>query len=283
MYGSVPGVPVGARFRTRASLYASGVHRDVGRHICGGSSHRLGAESVVIEARDEYPVDLGNVVYLIGAGPLDRSGKVSGDQEFTGANSRLVRNVASGQPVRAIRVIDGEYEYSGLWIVEDAFTRMSRTGYRLCTFRIRSENGDAIEEEVDAARSMGTEAVARRITTHYRLVRNSAVPERVKALYDYSCQICGIRIETSFGPYSEGAHLVPLGGVAAGPDATENLLCLCPNHHVMLDHGAIYLTDDWIVRDRHGHPLGQLTIHPSHQLDVKYARRHRALMGFEIR
>lgn len=273
---------MGARFSTRTALYASGVHRDVRRHICGGNSTRLGAESVVIEAHDEYPVDLGSVVYLLGVGPQDRSGRISGDQQFTGANRRLGRNVMTGQPVRVVRVVEGEYEYAGLWIVEDSFTRVSSTGYQLCVFRVRQQDSAASDEELHGWSGADADEAERRISTHYRLVRNSALPERVKTLYDHACQVCGIRIETLIGYYSEGAHLVPLGNGAAGADAVENLLCLCPNHHVMLDHGAIYLTDDWVIKDRQGRVLGSLTIHPSHQLDARNARRHRMLMGFEV-
>jgi putative restriction endonuclease len=39
-----------------------------------------------------------------------------------------------------------------------------------------------------------------------------------------------------------------LGKGHDGKDAIDNLLCLCPNDHVRLDKGAIYIDEDFIVR-----------------------------------
>lgn len=36
-------------------------------------------------------------------------------------------------------------------------------------------------------------------------------------------------------------HIKPLGGEHNGPDVRENILCVCPNHHALLDYGAIKL------------------------------------------
>ncbi|MCX5892441.1 MAG: HNH endonuclease, partial [Deltaproteobacteria bacterium] len=36
-------------------------------------------------------------------------------------------------------------------------------------------------------------------------------------------------------------HIKPLGSPHDGPDVRENILCVCPNHHVMLDYGVIEL------------------------------------------
>jgi putative restriction endonuclease len=99
-------------------------------------------------------------------------------------------------------------------------------------------------------------------------------------MYDFRCQICDVRLETAAGPYAEGAHLVPLGGGQQGVDHVSNVLCLCPNHHVLLDHGAIAFSDTWEVIDRTGLVVGQLTVDPLHLLDVAYARHHRKLFGF---
>jgi predicted restriction endonuclease len=32
---------------------------------------------------------------------------------------------------------------------------------------------------------------------------------------------------------------MPLGSPHSGPDVRENILCVCPNDHVLLDYGAI--------------------------------------------
>ena len=66
----------------------------------------------------------------------------------------------------------------------------------------------------------------------------------VKTLHDHQCQVCGVRLEPPAGPYAEGAHVRPLGSPHEGPDTAGNILCLCPNHHVLLDLGAFSITDD---------------------------------------
>jgi putative restriction endonuclease len=44
------------------------------------------------------------------------------------------------------------------------------------------------------------------------------------------------------------AHIRPLGAPHNGPDVKENIIiCLCPNHHVLFDSGAITLADDLLV------------------------------------
>jgi len=96
---------------------------------------------------------------------------------------------------------------------------------------------------------------------------------RVKEIYDYTCQVCGTRLETPAGPYAEGAHIKPLGTPHNGPDIEANILCLCPNHHVLFDDGAIALTDDFGLLGIPGEP--QLVLRHEIFLDfVSYHREH---------
>lgn len=276
-YGEIYGVPQGATFRSRRSLYDSGIHRDVNRAICGSSSSPNGAESVLFGVRSPEDIDLGELIYFAGEGKKDHRGLPLADQEFIGLNSLLERNIESRQPVRLVRAIDHGFSYNGMYYVEDAIFRPTSRGFRVCQFRLRGQQPSIPEltaqEEIVTANN-------RVLSTHYRLLRNSKVPEEVKRLYKYRCQVCNTRIDTLAGPYSEGAHIVPLGGGANGPDIRENVLSLCPNHHVMLDHGSIFLSDDWAVKDRDGRIIAQLAIHPEHGLQSDFARRHRELMGF---
>ena len=274
-YGPIHGVPVGAGFRNRTELYAARVHRDIQRGICGGTDRKQGAESVVLSGGYEDDLDLGQIVYFTGIGRRNKQNRLLADQEFTNLNQSLAVNVDTGQPVRLSRYVQGQYEYAGMYAVEDAFLRTGASGFLICQYRLRALSpgpGDGIYVRPFEVRRV--------LTTHYRLVRDAGVPARVKALYDQHCQICGIRITLVAGAYSEGAHIVPLGGGADGPDTDANVLCLCPNHHVMLDHGALYLTDDWAVLDRDRNEIGQLTRHADHHLDPIFAKRHRELMGF---
>ncbi len=76
--------------------------------------------------------------------------------------------------------------------------------------------------------------------------------------------------------YSEGAHIQALGGLHEGPDFEENVLCLCPNCHVLFDAGAIIIQDDFSIT-RNGKPVEPLHREPGHEVDVKYIAYHRNL------
>jgi len=40
---------------------------------------------------------------------------------------------------------------------------------------------------------------------------------------------------------AEVVGMEPLGTPHNGPDVYENIVCVCPNHHVLLDYGVIPL------------------------------------------
>lgn len=84
----------------------------------------------------------------------------------------------------------------------------------------------------------------RRPVTTNRVLRDNEVAAAVKRLHDYCCQVCGIRLETPEGWYAQCAHIRPLGAPHDGPDRLDNVLCLCPNHHVLFDAGAFSIAGD---------------------------------------
>jgi hypothetical protein len=89
------------------------------------------------------------------------------------------------------------------------------------------------------------EAPARATVTTSRIIRDTVISMRVKALHKYRCQICGHTISLSDGSkYAEAHHIRPVGSPHSGPDVAENVLCLCPNHHAELDYGARSLALD---------------------------------------
>ncbi|WP_082557025.1 YDG/SRA domain-containing protein [Modestobacter sp. Leaf380] len=276
--GLVYGVLPGATFTNRRALHQAGVHRDIRRGICGSGLPGQGVESVLLSGGYEDDEDLGDLLFYTGQGGRV-AGKQVADQLMQGVNASLALNVDSGQPVRLVRSTAHGFRYDGLYGVEDAWVAPGLSGYLICRYRLRSRTPLAEVIDGRANRESATGEVKRRQTTLYRLVRDGALPDQVKALYDYRCQICSMRIETAAGPYAEGAHLQALGGGDPGPDALANLLCLCPNHHVQLDHGGLYIAADWTVRDARGLALGQLTVHPDHPLDPAFARAHRQLFG----
>lgn len=119
--------------------------------------------------------------------------------------------------------------------------------------------------------SAGTQSPARSEATIQRIVRDTSVTIQVKKMYAFKCQVCGVAILTRNGLYAEGAHIRPLGAPHNGPDGPENVLCLCPNHHVMLDRGSLTINDDLTLN---GAP-GKLELDARHSIDIGHLRYHR--------
>jgi putative restriction endonuclease len=95
-------------------------------------------------------------------------------------------------------------------------------------------------------------------------------------MHDYTCQVCGERIEIAAGAYAEGAHIRPLGRPHDGPDVLANILCLCPNDHVRFEFGAILIEDNLTLRDRAtGTAIGTLRTVTGHRLDSSQLAYHR--------
>lgn len=76
----------------------------------------------------------------------------------------------------------------------------------------------------------------------YRVLRDTPLARKIKVLHADRCQLCGNAVQiTPIKTYSEAHHIIPLGSPHNGPDTPENILVLCPNHHVLCDYGAIQL------------------------------------------
>jgi hypothetical protein len=114
----------------------------------------------------------------------------------------------------------------------------------------------------DGNKGTGEKGTKRVDTLISRIVRNTKKSQNVKNLYSHSCQVCGIQLNTSNGPYAEGAHVIPLGRPHNGPDEESNILCLCPNHHVLLDSLSFSVSEngELIGFD------GNLTINSNHKI-----------------
>lgn len=91
-----------------------------------------------------------------------------------------------------------------------------------------------------------------------RILRDTNLARRVKLLHQFQCQLCGYSIVLPDGSrYAETHHIRPLGDPHSGHDVIENILCLCPNHHVELDYGVRPLASE----DLHvvpGHSIGEI-------------------------
>ncbi len=102
--------------------------------------------------------------------------------------------------------------------------------------------------------------------TTYRVLRDTKIARDVKELYDFCCQICGRSgLKLKDGKlYAEVHHIKPLGKPHFGLDVYENVLCVCPNCHVLVDYGAIRLD------------ISKFKILPGHEIEQKYVNYHNA-------
>jgi putative restriction endonuclease len=279
VFGHVPGYPEGSLFRDRAELRESGVHAPIQAGISGSQTE--GAESIVLSGGYEDDADYGDVLVYTGQGGRDQvTGQQIHDQPFSRGNRALALSKQNGLPVRVIRGSrhDSEYSppsgysYDGLYAVEEFWHEPGRAGFEVWRFRLvkipdNTGVGQEIREEPAEYAVPGRQEM--RVS---RIVRDSARAKKVKALYDHRCQMCGTRLECPAGPYSEAAHIRPLGTPHDGPDTVDNILCLCPNHHVLFDNGAIYIADDLSLNGEGGN---RLVVHKNHRIDHRHLAYHR--------
>ena len=289
VFGSIAGIEPGYEFANRMELWGAGIHRQTQ----AGISARLGggAESIVLSGGYEDDEDLGAVIIYTGRGGRSaESTQQVADQTLTGANLELVRNEQLGLPLRVTRKVTtgytSFYRYAGLYRVARHWAENGKSGHRVWRFRLELLPEEVAEEtSVSIATDLAIEfsqlnirepepnygAVPRREATTLRIVRDTAVTRRLKELYEYRCQVCNIRLEGAAGPYAEAAHIRPLGAPHHGPDTLGNVLCLCPNHHVLFDLSAFTIADDGQLL---GLP-GKLKTHKQHSIGLAFLAFHR--------
>lgn len=298
-FGHIPGFAEGAVFADRHRLSQSGVHAPPQAGISGGQDE--GADSVVLTGGAyEDDVDCGDEVIYTGHGGRDsETGQQVADQSLTLGNLALARNWVNGLPVRLIRGVPATtghalrkraYRYDGLFRVADCWQEPGRSGHLVWRFQLvklpperESPPPAAVashiaEEQPPSDADLAGEGmlVPRRVeTVTVRIVRDTTQSRRLKRLYDFTCQMCGARLEGIAGPYAEAAHVRLVGRPHDGPDTPENLLCLCPNHHALFDFGGVGVADDFTLI---GQP-GRLNVHRRHQLDGAHLRHHRERFG----
>jgi putative restriction endonuclease len=282
-FGEVPGHPPGTAYASYDEMIAAGVHRQHNVGMVGGA--RNGTESIVLNGGYIDDRDLGSEVVYTGFGGRDARGRQVADQQWVGANAGMRVNVAHGLPVRVIRGWKGEegfspvsgYRYDGVYSVEEAWQERGTDGFMICRFRLVMADS-APGPTRPAVPAPPVRMVA---STVLRRIRDTAMTARIKATYHYTCQVCGDRLTLPGGvAYAEGAHIRPLGIPHDGEDVEGNVLCLCPNDHLLLDRGAIYMTDDLDVVDATSRTVrGRLRLAPGHDIDVESVRYHRSIFG----
>ena len=273
---------IGTTYPTRKSLYDAGIHGEIMRGIWMRDGV---AVSIVMSGGYEDDEDHGGTIVYTGDGGRDiDSRKQVADQELTARNRGLAAAMDCGAPIRVTRgsklkspfAPAAGYRYDGLYRVEDRDLRRGRSGFLVWVFSLVK----VVDQELAASSTTvqlpgGTMTPQRRSSRVERVIRSSALSDAIKKLYDYRCQVCDIRLEKVTGGYAEGAHIRPVGQLHKGPDIPSNLLCLCPNHHVLFDDGAIWIDDNLTVFQRGKGPIGPLNVNEAHKIDLEQLRYHR--------
>lgn len=275
--GKVLGYAEGALFANRREAFNAGVHRQIQAGIAGHEAS--GAESIVVSGGYEDDEDSGDTIVYTGQGGNDpNTRKQIADQELRRGNLALAKSCTEGLPVRVIRGAGGDphhspttgFRYDGLYYVQDFWQDTGKSGYRIWRFRLVREPDEPISPP-----QLAVSPMARREVFVQRLVRNTTTVSHVKSLYNHSCQICELQIETPIGPYAEGTHIRPMGRPHDGPDVAENILCLCPNDHVRFIYGELVIEDNLCIVDRSGRIVGTLRVAPGHSIGQEFLKYHR--------
>lgn len=284
VFGHRPDHPPGTHYPSRRALYDASVHRHLQAGIAGPQS--AGADSVVLSGGYEDDEDHGDWIVYTGQGGRDAvTGQQVRDQTFNRGNKALAKSCVDGRPVRVIRGAGSlsrwapanGYRYDGLYRVAQYWKERSRSGPLVWRFRLDARPGETVLTPASPKGSVAGPFLPftwpRRVQqTTARIVRDTEQTRQIKKRYGYRCQVCHERLETRAGPYAEAAHIRPLGAPHHGPDVPGNVLCLCPNHHVLFDHGAFSVRDDHTLMGR----SGSLLVQPGHTLDPDVLHYHRS-------
>ena len=271
MFGEIEGVTEGQIFESRRELHDANVHNGLMRGI-----GKQGA-SIVLSGGYVDDEDLGDEIIYTGQGGRDpNTGLQVRDQTLTKGNKFLEENYRLGNPIRVIRGSQHNspyspasgYIYSGLYRIESVSSPTGAHGFLIYRFKLNKiSEGESFIQPPPQGQQQPNRAQV--ITS--RVIRNSAIGNHVKEMYDYTCQVSGVRLEAPNGPYAEACHIKPVGKPHNGPDDISNVLCLSPNIHVLFDLGAIAINDDLTLI---GHE-GSVNIIDGHNVDLEALKYHR--------
>jgi len=241
-----------------------------------------GGESIVLSGGYVDDVDAGDIIIYTGEGGRDlNTGRQIADQALTRGNLKLVNHCKEGNPIRvcrgqsldSIHAPKSGYRYDGLFRIDSCWTERGTDGFIVWRYRLVKIQKAELEDVITVQAPPGNEAPQRTQVYTSRVIRNSSVGDYVKRLYGHTCQISGEQLQTPFGPYAEACHIQPVGEPHNGPDVPGNVLCLSPNMHVLLDLGAISISDDLKLIGMNAN----LKILPQHEIlndCIRYHREH---------
>lgn len=286
IFGTIDGIPEDHIFNDRREMMPSSFHRNWAAGIDGNGTE--GVAAIVLSGGYEDDEDNGDEIIYTGAGGNDsNTGKQVEDQTWQNkGNAGLRVSMDKGLPVRVVRGSKHKsnyspkegYQYAGLYSVVDAWEEIGKSGYKICRFRLEYSGQNERRKTPEEIELNNVKKPAQRKEgTVLRIVRDTKIARDVKELYNYKCQVCRTTIPTLSGQYAEGAHIKPLGKPHDGDDSLDNLICLCPNHHVMFDKGSFSINDDLALI---GVVAGTLILHQKHHLNKTNLQYHRKTHGY---
>ena len=273
-FGEIQGYPEGSVFNSRMQIKNAGLHK---YHIAGISRVlNVGCDCIVLNGGYVDDRDYGDEILYTGEGGRpEGSPRQTFDQTLTKGNLDLSKNRNNGLPVRVIRGSNhfekdfaplSGYRFDGLYYVEDYYPDIGEDGFRIWRYKLVKE----INTELPPLREEAEPAPRAQRTTN-QIQRDPNIPQRLKEQYDFTCQVCDVRLEANGVPYAVGAHIKGLGSPHNGPDLKENMLILCPNDHYLFDAYAFSINDDYSLIGKDG----RLTTRPRHNIGLEYIRYHR--------
>ena len=276
-------IPEGTTFESRMELKEAGLHKYPVHGISDDKDSGC-AFSVVVAGGYIDDEDLGDEIIYTGEGGRNEKGQHVKDQVLSTGNKALITSENQGTPVRVIRKKDPKniyapnenYRYDGLYIVDHHMYIIGREGFRIYRFRllkIKETSSYQVPIKINKSLPEGNETPQVKEGITYRRIRDTKLSKEIKRLYDYYCQVCGTRIETEGGYYAEAAHIKALGKPHNGPDTPDNIICLCPNHHVMFDKNVFSIAEDFSLVGIKGY----LDVKSEHKLNREFLSYHRNL------
>jgi putative restriction endonuclease len=277
IFGEIEGVTVGTEFASRAELAAAGIHKPTQAGISGSTVE--GADSIVVSGGYEDDEDYGDYIIYGGQAGNDPNTKHQiADAGLSRGNLALVVSYNKGLPVRVTRGLGSKqrtYRYDGLYLVERWWADRGKTGFKIYRFALRKIGDKPISTPAGELPLPSSNQEPDRVVSYTtRIVRDTLAAEAVKEAHHHVCQACSILIERPGGAYAQSAHIRPLGRPHNGPDSPDNILCLCPNCHVLFDGWAFAIEDDGTLT---GALDGSLHEVEGHELNREYLAYHRQL------
>lgn len=272
-FGHIEGYTEGAIFNSRAEIKAANLHN---RTVHGISRIKnIGCDCIVLNGGYKDDEDNGNVIIYTGEG-----GKKEGKKEheshqlFERGNLDLSFNKDSKEPIRVIRGSKFKeskyspksgYRYDGLYYLEDFWPDETDNNFRIWRYRLVKKDG--VDPPI---RSESTKTSRSKVTINL-IDRDHTIGSELKDLYDFTCQVCGIRLEANGQAHAVGAHIRGLGKPNNGDDSKDNMIILCPNDHLIFDNYGFSIDDNFNLIGKEG----KLKIKTKHKINLENLRYHR--------